>query len=109
MAEPKCYHRRLNSRPQQSHSRAMTQYMHADGFLSQRWTAAGGYLNVFSEPMFDGVTAERRPRLGDEKWLRRFTSALGEPNTQEGDHTRGNRCDTQLPSFPRATDMGASA
>ena len=38
-----------------------------------------------------------------------LASALGEPNTQEGDHTRGNRCDPQLPSFPHATDMGASA
>src|SRR3981081_1169552 len=34
----------------------VTQHMHADGFLSQRRTGAGGYLNVFGEPMFDGVT-----------------------------------------------------
>ena len=48
-------------------------------------------------------------RLGDEKWLCRLTSALGEPNTQEGDHTRGNRRDPRLPSLPYATDVRASA
>ena len=35
----------------------VTQHMHADRFLSQRRTGAGGYLNVFGEPMFEGVTA----------------------------------------------------
>jgi hypothetical protein len=58
MAEPKCYHRSFNSCPQQSHRGAVTQHMHADGFLSQRRTGAGDDLNVFGEPMFDGVTAE---------------------------------------------------
>ena len=36
----------------------VTQHVHADGFLSQRRTGAGCYLNVFGEPMFDGVAAQ---------------------------------------------------
>src|SRR5258708_39597064 len=109
MAEPKCYHRGLYSRPQQSHRGAMTQHMHADGFLSQRRTGAGGYLNVFGEPMCNGVPAEGRPRTGDEEWLRRLSSALAKPNTQEADHNRGHPGAPPLLSRPHAADAPTPA
>ncbi len=83
MAEPERYDGRFDPSTQQSHCGGVAQHVHADGFLTQRRTGGGRDLNVFGEPVFDGVTAERRSRPGDEKRLRWLTSTLGEPNTQE--------------------------
>jgi hypothetical protein len=55
--------------------------MHGDGFLAQGPTIAGRDLDVFGKPVFNGVTAERRARLGYEKRFRWLTSALGEPSS----------------------------
>ena len=76
-------------------------------FFCQRRTGAGGDLTYLASRC---STASRLslPRLGDEKGAS-ADRPLGEPNAQEGDYTRGDRCDPLLPSFPHATDMGAGA
>src|SRR3954464_3771264 len=87
----------------------MPQHVHGDGLLAQRWTGAGGNLDVLGKAMLERITAERPATPGGEQRLARLTGAFGEPAAEDRARARGQRRDPLLASLSQATAMGASA
>ena len=85
----------------------MPQYVHGDGFLSEKGARLSGDLDVFSEAMLNRVAAQCLMGCGHKERFARLTAALVEPTTEGSSHCRGDRRNPHLAAFARATDVGA--
>jgi hypothetical protein len=86
----------------------MTQHVHSDDFLAQRWTSAHGDFEIFGKTVLQSVATESLSSLSGEERLGWLTGALGDPNAQGSDHARGQRRYPQLSFLSQAADMSAS-
>ena len=85
----------------------MSENVRRDGLVLQRRAPLLGSFRVLGHEQGHGVAAEPTSSAGREQRIARFTPALLQPDTENGDGLSGDRRATLLPSFARTTDVRA--